>query len=372
MRRILVRTMLPVASTVAALLVAALPAAADPDPGTPPSTTIVGGVDATEPYPFAASLQSRGGGHFCGAALIRPRWLLTARHCVADETPSSMQARIGSNNRTSGGTVARVSQIVLHPARPSDVALVQLTSPVGHAPVAVAESVPVNSTIRLLGWGATRDPNPGPPPTILQQLDTVVLPDGRCGTGAPELCVGNVDGWRGACYGDSGGPAVLRVGGAWRLAGTTTAGTTEICGRGPSIYMDSSTHRNWINGVVGGGDPQPPGNYFENGTDVGIPDLGTAESPITVTGVSGNAPSALRVGLTIRHTWRGDLVLWLVAPDGSTYLLEDFPNGDGGDDVAKTYTVDASSEVAAGRWRLRVQDVARGDVGRIDIWSLQF
>jgi hypothetical protein len=358
------------ATALAVLAVAAPHAIADPDPGTPPHTTIVGGVDATEQYTFAASLQSRGGGHFCGAALIRPNWLLTARHCVADETPSSMQARIGSNNRTSGGTVATVARIILHPAEASDVALVQLTSAVSHQPIAIADSVPVNSGIRLLGWGATRDPNPGPPPTILQQLDTTVLPDSRCGTGAEELCVSNVDGWRGACYGDSGGPAVLRVGNAWRLAGTTTAGTTAICGQGPSIYMDSSAHRAWVDGIVGGG--PPPGKYFENGTDVAIPDLGTAESPITVSGVTGNAPSALRVGVTIRHTWRGDLVLRLVAPDGTSYLLEDFPNGDSADDVVKTYSVDASSEVANGVWRLQVQDVARSDVGRIDIWSVQF
>jgi len=371
MRRILVRTLLP-ATALAALAVAAPPAVADPDPGTPPSTTIVGGVDATEPYPFAASLQTRGGGHFCGAALIRPSWLLTARHCVDDATPSNIQARIGSNNRTSGGTVATVARIVLHRAAPSDVALVQLTSAVSHPAIAIADSVPVNSGIRLLGWGATRDPNPGPAPTTLQQLDTTVLPDSRCGTGAPELCVGNVDGWRGACYGDSGGPAVLRVGSAWRLAGTTTAGTTAICGQGPSIYMDSSAHRAWIDSIVGGGDPPPPGRYFENGTDIAIPDLGTAESPIAVSGVSGNAPSALRVGVTIRHSWRGDLVLRLVAPDGTTYLLEDFPTGDSADDVVKTYTVDAASEVASGGWRLRVQDIASSDVGRIDAWSLQF
>jgi len=346
------------------------PAVADPDG---PSTTIVGGVNATEAYPFPASLQNRGGGHFCGAALIRPTWLLTAKHCVEGDAPSSIQARIGSTNRTSGGTVATISRIVLHPSRPSDIALLQLSAAVSHAPIAIAETVPVGGPLRLLGWGAIRDPNPGPAPTILQQLDTTVLADSRCGTGTVELCVGNVDGWRGACYGDSGGPAVIRVGDTWRLAGTTTAGTTAICGQGPSIYMDSSTHRAWIDSIAGGGGPDPgPGKYFENGTDVAIGDLSTVESPVTVTGLAGNAPSNLRVGVTIRHTFRGDLILRLVAPDGTAYLLEDFPNGDGGDDVVKVYIVDASSEVANGVWKLRVQDVAGGDIGRIDTWNLTF
>jgi secreted trypsin-like serine protease len=341
----------------------------DPDPGISPQ--VVGGQPATEAYPFAASLQTTRGDHFCGAALIRPTWVETAKHCVADENPASMQVRVGSTNRTSGGTVVRVSRIVRHPAGASDVAVVQLSTPVPYQPIEIADTVPTGSAIRLLGWGATCDPCNVGLPAILQQLDTTVLPDSRCGTGAPELCVSNVDGWRGACYGDSGGPAVLRVGGTWRLAGTTTAGTTSICGQGPSIYMDSSTHRTWVDSVVGGG-PPPGGKVFANDQDVPIADLSTVESPIAVTGVPGNAPAALTVGVTIRHTYRGDLVVSLVGPGGTIYLLEDFRDNDSGDDVVKTYTVNASSEVANGTWKLRVRDGARLDTGRIDVWSLQF
>ncbi|MET7622416.1 S8 family serine peptidase [Streptomyces sp. NPDC005408] len=120
-----------------------------------------------------------------------------------------------------------------------------------------------------------------------------------------------------------------------------------------------------------GGTP-PPGAYFENTADVAIADNATVESPIAVTGVSGNAPATLTVGVDIKHTYRGDLVLSLVAPDGTVYTLEDFPNNDGTDNVAKTYTVNASSEVAAGTWKLRVSDVASQDTGKIDAWNLTF
>nr|WP_309239196.1 S8 family serine peptidase [Streptomyces lunaelactis] len=120
-----------------------------------------------------------------------------------------------------------------------------------------------------------------------------------------------------------------------------------------------------------GGTP-PPGAYFENAADVAIADNSTVESPLTVTGVSGNAPATLKVGVDIKHTYRGDLVLSLVAPDGTVYTLEDFPNNDGTDNVAKTYTVNASSEVAAGTWKLRVSDVASQDIGKIDAWNLTF
>nr|WP_257153638.1 S8 family serine peptidase [Streptomyces lunaelactis] len=120
-----------------------------------------------------------------------------------------------------------------------------------------------------------------------------------------------------------------------------------------------------------GGTP-PPGAYFENAADVAIADNSTVESPLTVTGVSGNAPATLKVGVDIKHTYRGDLVVSLVAPDGTVYTLEDFPNNDGTDNVARTYTVNASSEVAAGTWKLRVSDVASQDIGKIDAWNLTF
>ncbi|MFF9868262.1 S8 family serine peptidase [Streptomyces sp. NPDC013953] len=123
--------------------------------------------------------------------------------------------------------------------------------------------------------------------------------------------------------------------------------------------------------AVAGSTP-PPGSYFETTTDVAVADNATVESPLTVSGLSGNAPATLKVGVDIKHTYRGDLVVSLVAPDGTVYLLEDFANNDGTDNVAKTYTVNASAEAANGTWKLRVRDIATQDTGRIDAWNLTF
>lgn len=130
---------------------------------------------------------------------------------------------------------------------------------------------------------------------------------------------------------------------------------------------DAIAHALWT--LSGAG--TPPGPRFENQTDVAVPDLSTVESPITVSGVTGNAPAALGVGVDITHTYRGDLVINLVAPDGTSFRLKGSGN-DSGDDVVTTYSVNASGEVANGVWKLRVQDVAAQDVGRINGWSLQF
>ncbi|AXE89425.1 S8 family serine peptidase [Streptomyces sp. Go-475] len=114
------------------------------------------------------------------------------------------------------------------------------------------------------------------------------------------------------------------------------------------------------------------GTTFTSTTAVAIPDNGAAiESPISVTGRTGNAPSALQVGVDITHTYRGDLVIDLVAPDGSAYRLKSAAS-DSADNVNTTYTVNASSEVANGTWKLRVQDTAAQDTGTLNSWKLTF
>ncbi|MEV6326320.1 M28 family metallopeptidase [Streptomyces sp. NPDC051909] len=119
--------------------------------------------------------------------------------------------------------------------------------------------------------------------------------------------------------------------------------------------------------------PPPTGTVFENTADVSIPDSPGAAvtSSVTVSGVAGNAPSNLSVGVDIVHTWIGDLVVDLVAPDGSVYNLHN-RTGSSTDNINQTYTVNASSEVANGVWKLRVQDKASADTGYINSFKLTF
>ncbi|UFQ18163.1 M4 family metallopeptidase [Streptomyces huasconensis] len=121
------------------------------------------------------------------------------------------------------------------------------------------------------------------------------------------------------------------------------------------------------------GGEEPGGTSFENTTDVAIPDNGAAvTSSVNVTGRTGNAPSALKVDVDIVHTWRGDLQVDLVAPDGTAYRLKSTSSSDSADNVKETYTVDASSEVANGAWKLKVQDKAAQDTGYINSWKVTF
>ncbi|HEX6683807.1 MAG TPA: M14 family zinc carboxypeptidase [Candidatus Limnocylindrales bacterium] len=106
-----------------------------------------------------------------------------------------------------------------------------------------------------------------------------------------------------------------------------------------------------------------------NGTDVQIPDLSTVESPITISGCNRNASSTSTAEVHIVHTYRGDLVVSLVAPDGTVSTLLN-RSGGSADNVNQTFTVNLSGEAADGTWRLRVQDAASLDTGRVDSWTL--
>lgn len=119
--------------------------------------------------------------------------------------------------------------------------------------------------------------------------------------------------------------------------------------------------------------PAPAPSVFANTANVTIPGTGTATSNITVTGRTGNAPTGLKITVDIKHTARGDLQLDLIAPDGTAYRLRNASLTDTTDNLNVTYTLNASTELANGTWKLRVQDLYRtSDAGYLDAWQLNF
>ncbi|CCH33099.1 M28 family metallopeptidase [Actinosynnema sp. NPDC047251] len=122
--------------------------------------------------------------------------------------------------------------------------------------------------------------------------------------------------------------------------------------------------------LAGTGTP-PGGEKFTQDEDLNLPDQATVESSLTVSGISGNAPTALVLGVDITHTYRGDLVIDLVAPDGTAFRVKN-SSSDSGDNLVTTYTVNASGEAANGVWKLRIRDAGPQDVGKLNSWYLQF
>jgi subtilisin family serine protease len=117
--------------------------------------------------------------------------------------------------------------------------------------------------------------------------------------------------------------------------------------------------------------PPPTGQTYTNTADYQIRDNTTVNSPITVSGRTGSGSASTPVAVNIVHTYRGDLVVDLVAPDGSVYNLLN-RSGGSADNVNQTFTVNLSSEALNGTWNLRVRDAATADTGYINSWSVTF
>ena len=83
------------------------------------------------------------------------------------------------------------------------------------------------------------------------------------------------------------------------------------------------------------------------------------------------APSTAQVFVDITHTYKGDLKVDLVAPDGSIYTLHN-RTGSSTDNIIQTYTVNLSTEALNGTWKLRVNDNAAGDTGTLRRWAVTF
>ncbi len=125
----------------------------------------------------------------------------------------------------------------------------------------------------------------------------------------------------------------------------------------------------FMNGGTPDPDPQPTGCSGTNATDTAIRDNATVESQVAIAATCGTASATATVSVGIVHTYVGDLVVSLVAPDGSAYTLHNLAGGST-DNIDKSYTVNLSGEAAAGVWKLRVQDVETNDTGYLDTWTL--
>jgi subtilisin family serine protease len=116
--------------------------------------------------------------------------------------------------------------------------------------------------------------------------------------------------------------------------------------------------------------PPPPICSVTHDADTPILDSNEVDIPVRINRCARPASDSATVEVHIRHTCRGDLVVSLLAPDGSPYRLKEASLHDCAADVHATYSINLSAEPATGPWRLRVRDLFLGNTGTLDSWTL--
>ena len=239
-------------------------------PGQLPEPFIVGGeeVDPACPdckYDFMVSLQTNSGYHFCGGALVREDWVITAAHCVQGDSPSQVKVKIGLHNvnGTQGSITRSVSQIIIHPSYSSwslnnDYAILQLSQPITNfEPIQLVtdtshDEEPVMAT--TMGWGATQSGGWGS--NILLEVDVPI--DDSCGNYSNSditnnmVCAGFNTGGYDSCQGDSGGPLIMtNSDGEYELIGIVSWGYGCAEPGYPGVYAKVHSRLDWFFSYIG-------------------------------------------------------------------------------------------------------------------------
>jgi secreted trypsin-like serine protease len=224
---------------------------------------IVGGTTTTATaYPFMMQITDASGNQFCGGTLVAAKKVVTAAHCVVDETASSVRV-VGGRTYLSGtnGTVGKVSKIWINPAytdatNGDDVAVLTLSTSMPYTPASYVSSsqtgvYAAGTTARILGWGTTSENG-----SSSNQLRTATVPivsDSNCKSSygsdfvaSDMVCAGYSSGGVDTCQGDSGGP--LLIGGV--LAGITSWGNGCAEPGYPGVYTRLTTFSGLVTAQV--------------------------------------------------------------------------------------------------------------------------
>ena len=243
-----------------------------PHPSQWPWMAAIGHSRASEPSLGGSSRQ------YCGGALIAPRVVLTAAHCLYDgifenayTPPALMSVVIGRRNldTETGGEEHGVSTYVLHPNYSSatfqnDAAVLQLGSPSTQPTIGLDPGFALMDGNRatVMGWGDRFSGSRAGHPDLLA-ADVPLWASTRCSAAyasffvthdpATMLCGGSPEGGNNSCQGDSGGPlAIPDQAGTWKQIGIVSwADGCAKAGRPTNFtWVGAPSMKPWIQSVA--------------------------------------------------------------------------------------------------------------------------
>ena len=241
-------------------------------------------------YPFFVRLFGPNNNHFCGAALLADKFVVTAAHCIENwkphELPLRMRFPINSpENNNDPNNYRRLASTLSQIMVPNDIdfayetnagtpvaddfGLIEMDTIINIAPIRVPTAGTVltpGETLTVIGFGRTEGDSTqnGPATDELYGATQGFRSDSDplCESNYPNLdkvsmmCVGgqtNQD----SCEGDSGGPLMKQDG---TLVGLVSFGP-RICGQlnKPAVYTDVQYAMTWLDRKMSdSGRPRPP------------------------------------------------------------------------------------------------------------------